>query len=210
MQAMSDFIHKLETFPDLDANMVRDTKMNKVLKGIIRLASIPKEEEFNFRQRSHALLQKWSQSLTKEPDTPTAASAGAKDDSESHGNGTATKENGVKAADDAEHPIAEGKNDDGAKDEQEDGKDEQKDGSEGEEKTQEDVASPQPANGGKAKSSDVEMDVSKTETAEEEEGKNAQVSAVETAPVSDPKAEGSAKGEGETVAPAGEAAEAAA
>ena len=207
---MSEFIYKLETFPDLDANMVRDTKMNKVLKGIIRLASIPKEEEFNFRQRSHALLQKWSQSVTKEPDTPTAATAGVKDDSEVHGNGTASKENGVKAADDAvEHPVEE-KDDDGAKEEQEDGKEEQKDGSEGEEKTQEDVASPQSANGGKAKSPDAEVDVSKTEIAGEEEAKSAHAPAVETAPASGSKPEESAEGEVETVAPAGEAVEAAA
>lgn len=88
---MSDFITKLETYNDLDANIVRETKMNKVLKGIIKLASIPKEEEYKFRQRSHDLLHKWNQSQTKEPDTPTAPTAGAKDEAGVNGDGKVAK-----------------------------------------------------------------------------------------------------------------------
>ena len=73
---MSDFLAKLETFPDLEVSIIRATKINKVLKAILKLEAIPKEEEFKFKPRSHALLEKWNKTLsTNETSAPTSAPA---------------------------------------------------------------------------------------------------------------------------------------
>ena len=73
---MSDFLAKLETFPDLEVSIIRATKINKVLKAILKLEAIPKEEEFKFKPRSHALLEKWNKTLsTNEISAPTSAPA---------------------------------------------------------------------------------------------------------------------------------------
>ncbi|TGJ86922.1 hypothetical protein E0Z10_g1803 [Xylaria hypoxylon] len=60
MKQVSDFLAKLETFPDLDVSIIRATKINKVLKAILKLESIPKEAEFRFKPRSQTLLDKWN------------------------------------------------------------------------------------------------------------------------------------------------------
>ncbi|RWA12433.1 hypothetical protein EKO27_g2674 [Xylaria grammica] len=60
MKQVSDFLSKLETFPDLDVSIIRVTKINKVLKAILKLESIPKEAEFQFKPRSQTLLDKWN------------------------------------------------------------------------------------------------------------------------------------------------------
>ncbi|KAK7459263.1 PWWP domain-containing protein [Colletotrichum acutatum] len=64
MKMMSDYITKLESFPDLEVSIIRATKINKVLKAILKLDSIPKEEEFNFKSRSQTLLDKWTKILS--------------------------------------------------------------------------------------------------------------------------------------------------
>lgn len=38
--------------------IIQDTKINKVLKGIIKLASIPSDERFNFKKRATDLLSR--------------------------------------------------------------------------------------------------------------------------------------------------------
>ncbi|KAI5285076.1 hypothetical protein KEM54_000850, partial [Ascosphaera aggregata] len=63
MATMSQFINRLEAFKDLEVSIIRETKINKVLKGIVKLHAIPKEEEFHFRDRSMALLTLWKQPL---------------------------------------------------------------------------------------------------------------------------------------------------
>ncbi|KAI0432952.1 hypothetical protein F5Y09DRAFT_113895 [Xylaria sp. FL1042] len=60
MKQVSDFLAKLETFPDLDVSIIRATKINKVLKAILKLESIPKEDDFKFKPRSQTLLDKWN------------------------------------------------------------------------------------------------------------------------------------------------------
>ncbi|KAM9882650.1 PWWP domain-containing protein [Verticillium dahliae] len=64
MKMMSEYISKLESFPDLEVSIIRATKINKVLKAILKLDSIPKEAEFNFKSRSQALLDKWTKILS--------------------------------------------------------------------------------------------------------------------------------------------------
>lgn len=74
---MSEFITKLETYADLEVSIIRITKINKVLKAIIKLSSIPKDEEFNFKKRSHELLAKWNKILA---DDPNAGPSGDKEE----------------------------------------------------------------------------------------------------------------------------------
>lgn len=105
MKPMSEFLAKLETFPDLEAAIIKATKINKVLKAILKLEGVPKEDEFKFKPRSQSLLDKWNKTLAAEI-TPAAAAAPA-----SGVNGVPGKEaappadkdtNGAGAAGDAE------------------------------------------------------------------------------------------------------------
>lgn len=66
VKVLSDYLVKLEQFPDLETEIIRATKINKVLKAMLKLDSIPKEEEFNFKPRSQALLDKWNKLLQEE------------------------------------------------------------------------------------------------------------------------------------------------
>lgn len=89
MKQMSDYITKLEEHATLEVSIMKATKINKVLKAILKLDSIPKEEEFKFKDRSQALLTEWNKILgTEQPGagTPAAADKPAKELS----NGTLT------------------------------------------------------------------------------------------------------------------------
>lgn len=70
MKAMSEFVTKLEGYADLEVSIIRATKINKVLKAILKLNVIPKEEEFQFKPRSQTLLDKWNKLLASEQGTP--------------------------------------------------------------------------------------------------------------------------------------------
>jgi hypothetical protein len=59
MEQMSDFVSKLESYKDLEVGIIRATKIKKVLKAILKLNSIPKEEDFKFQSRSRTLLSHW-------------------------------------------------------------------------------------------------------------------------------------------------------
>jgi len=98
MKLMSDYITKLESFPDLEVSIIRATKINKVLKAILKLESIPREEEFKFKARSQVLLDKWNKLLAVDG-TPTAASA-----SEVNGAKSSAKANGVKEKSESAEP----------------------------------------------------------------------------------------------------------
>lgn len=75
-QAMSDFLGELEGYPDLEGDIIRKTKVHKVLKGLIKLGSIPLDEEYHFKARSSHLLGKWNEILSNDT---SAGSAGDKD-----------------------------------------------------------------------------------------------------------------------------------
>lgn len=66
MATMSNFITKLENYGDLEVSIIRSTKINKVLKALIKLNTIPKDEEFNFKSRSVDLLGRWNKALGAE------------------------------------------------------------------------------------------------------------------------------------------------
>jgi len=86
MPQMASYIKKLEAYgSDLEVVIIRNTKINKVLKGIVKLNTIPKDEEYHFRERSVKLLGDWNVLLGAEP-----AEAEKKDDK-----GTPTTTNGV-------------------------------------------------------------------------------------------------------------------
>lgn len=68
MPQMANFIKKLEAYGGkLDVQIIRNTKINKVLKGIIKLNTIPKDEEYHFKERSIKLLGEWNQLLGADP-----------------------------------------------------------------------------------------------------------------------------------------------
>lgn len=83
MKQMSEFISKLEGYADLEVSIIRATKINKVLKAILKLDEIPKEPEFKFKERSQSLLGKWNKIL--ESDTPAPSNSAPT-------NGTSSKE----------------------------------------------------------------------------------------------------------------------
>ena len=89
MKLMSDYVTKLEGFPDLEVSIIRATKINKVLKEILKLTSIPKEDEYKFKPRSQVLLDGWNKLLSADgtPAAPAEVNGTAK---------PAAKANGVK------------------------------------------------------------------------------------------------------------------
>jgi len=67
MTAMSNYISKLESYGDLEVAIIRVTKINKVLKMIVKLNSLPRDEELQIRQRAMTLLSKWRHDLEEVP-----------------------------------------------------------------------------------------------------------------------------------------------
>ncbi|TQS38292.1 hypothetical protein Golomagni_01204 [Golovinomyces magnicellulatus] len=75
MKLMSEFIEKLEAYTDLEVNIIRQTKINKVLKAILKLQEIPLEHEYRFKPRSQSLLDEWNKLFANDSGYPTAPSA---------------------------------------------------------------------------------------------------------------------------------------
>lgn len=73
MPQMAQYIKKLEDYEELEVAIIRTTKINKVLKALVKLNSIPRDEEFSFRKRSVDLLGKWNKALGAEPQDGDAA-----------------------------------------------------------------------------------------------------------------------------------------
>ena len=104
MAAMSNFIQKLEQYKDLEVSIIRTTKINKVLKAIIKLNAIPKDEEFNFRGRSVEILGKWKHLL--ESDLPKDEASGSKEtEAEPRANGVHKKDADVNGKKGSETPA---------------------------------------------------------------------------------------------------------
>lgn len=83
---MSDYLSELEGYPDLEGSIIRSTKIHKVLKAMIKLGSIPLDEEFHFKTRSQELLEKWTEILTND------TSAGPAGDKDEEGKGDAPQD----------------------------------------------------------------------------------------------------------------------
>lgn len=99
MKSMSEYLGELETYPDLEASIIRSTKINKVLKGMVKITSIPQDEVHHFKDRSLELLKKWNETLAKEG----AGGAGDKED-DGKTDGAAPLTNGT--ANDSEEQTA--------------------------------------------------------------------------------------------------------
>ncbi|KAG5995672.1 hypothetical protein E4U43_002996, partial [Claviceps pusilla] len=97
MQSMSDFITMLEKFGNLEVSIIRETKINKVLKAILKLDAIPREEEFQFKKRSQILLDKWNKLLAGDASSTAANGVNGNGSSATPADGKKTESNGVKA-----------------------------------------------------------------------------------------------------------------
>jgi hypothetical protein len=64
MPNMADHLKQLEEFTELEAEIIKNTKVHKVLKAILKLNTIPREDEFHFKPRSNTLLTKWTGTLS--------------------------------------------------------------------------------------------------------------------------------------------------
>lgn len=115
LEGLSHYLDKLKEFTDLEASIIRETKINKVLKAILKLEHIPREAEFNFKSRSQSLLDKWNKLLANAAaaaPAPTATSNGvngaskpqSEEKKEANGNGDEAES---KTAD-SEKPAADG------------------------------------------------------------------------------------------------------
>ncbi|KAF2452667.1 hypothetical protein BDY21DRAFT_154417 [Lineolata rhizophorae] len=151
MHSMSSYLKSLEQHTDLDGQMIRKTKIHKVLKAIIKLDHIPKEEEYFFKQRSKDMLSVWDKALSMtEPVTPTVAEAPAE-----------TAANGVKHDDkEDKKPAAENGAGEDAKEKSEDKEEELP--------KRDDV--PAPVNGAGGDGDASMADVKPSESADAEEG----------------------------------------
>ena len=77
MHQLSKFVSKLEGYLELEVGIIRTTKINKVLKAILKLPSIPEEDKFNFKPRSQSLLDKWNKLLATEQSTVVTSTNGS-------------------------------------------------------------------------------------------------------------------------------------
>jgi len=69
----------LEQYTDLDASIIKKTKINKVLKAILKLDAIPLEETYNFKDRSSHMLAAWAPALGLDPATAGAEPTSSKE-----------------------------------------------------------------------------------------------------------------------------------
>lgn len=70
MATMATYFDKLEKHADLEVSIIRKTKINKVLKMIVKLDTIPRDEEFQFRHRAIGILTSWKSVLESDAPAP--------------------------------------------------------------------------------------------------------------------------------------------
>ncbi|KAJ6783864.1 hypothetical protein PWT90_05492 [Aphanocladium album] len=104
MKGMSDYFTALEKVADLEASIIRETKINKVLKAILKMDSIPHEEEFAFKKRSQGLLDKWNTLIAS-----AAAAAPAGNTNGVNGSEEKKEANGSESKASSEKPAGEDK-----------------------------------------------------------------------------------------------------
>ena len=109
MKSMSDYIAKLESYTDLEVSIMRATKIHKVLRAIVKLASIPRDGEFEFKKRSADVLAGWNRLLQADEQGDDAgkangvkAAAAAAGDDDAAGNKGAAEEKDEKVEKKAE------------------------------------------------------------------------------------------------------------
>ncbi|QDS72921.1 hypothetical protein FKW77_007990 [Venturia effusa] len=75
MAQMHDNLGQLEQHPELETSIIKATKINKVLKGVLKLTDIPREDEFHFKSRCTALLNKWNAAMSADDAAPVESAA---------------------------------------------------------------------------------------------------------------------------------------
>lgn len=110
MASMAEFFGQLEGYENLEPSIIRTTKIHKVLKAIVKLAAVPKDDEFNFKARSSAMLDVWNKRLENDA----AAQTGA-EDKEKPAASTTAAESEAPQANGAAEPSAESNGADTAK-----------------------------------------------------------------------------------------------
>lgn len=63
MADMDSYFTQLTEMGELEPTMIRNTKINKVLKAVLKLDNIPKNDQYKFTERSTALLADWNKAL---------------------------------------------------------------------------------------------------------------------------------------------------
>ncbi|KAK5135348.1 hypothetical protein LTR08_005290 [Meristemomyces frigidus] len=125
MSTMADFFTQLENYENLEPAIIRTTKIHKVLKAIVKLSTIPKDEDFNFKKRSAALLEIWNKRMEADGEGgPAAADEPKSAAPEEKAEEKALKTNGEAKVDIAAEAKVEGEAMEGAKDETEEQADE--------------------------------------------------------------------------------------
>ncbi|KAF2270614.1 hypothetical protein CC78DRAFT_596243 [Lojkania enalia] len=92
MESMNVYLKQLEEHPDLEAKVIKQTKVHKVLKAILKLDSIPKEDEYHFKKRSGDLLNTWNRALAADVEALGDASAEPATNGVKHENKSGTAE----------------------------------------------------------------------------------------------------------------------
>jgi hypothetical protein len=114
MAQMAEFFSQMEKYEELEPTIIRTTKIHKVLKAIVKLAVIPKDEEFNFKTRSAHMLEIWNKRMEADGDEPAPKSA-ADEKAETNGDATSarateeaaeTTEGAAKVEDTADKAVA--------------------------------------------------------------------------------------------------------
>jgi hypothetical protein len=76
MEAMAGFFTRLESHGEIEVSIIRETKIQKVLRAILKLSSIPKDEQYSFKKRAVDILSSWKNLL--DSDIPSAKQGQAK------------------------------------------------------------------------------------------------------------------------------------
>ncbi|CRG92147.1 hypothetical protein PISL3812_09203 [Talaromyces islandicus] len=63
MEAMAGFFTRLESHGEIEVSIIRETKIQKVLRAILKLSSIPKDEQYSFKKRAVDILSSWKNLL---------------------------------------------------------------------------------------------------------------------------------------------------
>lgn len=116
MRQMSEFIAKLQGYADLEVSIIRATKINKVLKAILKLPFIPREEEYQFKERSQELLDKWNKLLATDTPAIPATTATTNGNSEPKADVESAKASPTEATNGTKESSTEGKVEEKAED----------------------------------------------------------------------------------------------
>lgn len=80
MPACDELFKMLETFDQMTIVHLSQSKIGKVMRHIQNKENIPRDEEFKFRERARALVERWQQQIPASKANGTTKDADAKGD----------------------------------------------------------------------------------------------------------------------------------